>query len=147
MFFRRKNRDDISADAGEKGARVKGTSPDLVEAPAPADEAPADQMAMAASEETVGGGVVAPVGASLPAQDDDAIRLFPGFERDDFEVGFRQDRDAPALMVRWKDGGEWFVVPALFNRGILAAMDERESSSDLNRLLRNYGYDVEPSNG
>ena len=46
-------------------------------------------------------------------------------------------------MMRWKDGGEWFTVPPLFNRGILAAMDDRDSAGDLNRLLRNYGYDVD----
>lgn len=152
MFFRRKNRDDISASEEKSAPRVKvkGTSPDLVEAPeASAGPAAAEGTSprLATTPETVTGAVVAPqdMGAQTPALDDDAIRLFPGFERDDFEVGFRQDTARPALLMRWKDGGEWFIVPEMFNRGILAAMDERESSNDLHRLLRNYGYDVEPT--
>lgn len=136
MFFRKKKRieiaetatDTVSADAT---AAVEGTLPEAVEAGetvlAAADEAPeAETRDVAKADET--------------------IRLFPGFERDDFEVGFKPDAKTPALMMRWKDeGGEWFVVPAIFNRGVLAAMDERDSAGDLNRLLRNYGYDVEPA--
>lgn len=135
MFFRKKNRQD----AGQTTI-VEGTAPEVVESPAVSSEKISHK-----AEETVSASVVAPETANLPAasKDDDAVRLFPGFERDDFEVGFRADNELPALMMRWKDGGEWFTLPPMFNRGILAAIDERESSNDLNRLLRNYGYDVE----
>ncbi|MEM9421449.1 MAG: hypothetical protein AAF986_02925 [Pseudomonadota bacterium] len=135
MFFRRKNRDqeedlglDTSSKAADEAVTVEGTAPGLVEA--------ADQAGLDAGDSAVGTAIVAPSG--------DAIRLFPGFERDDFEVGFRADQGEPTLVMRWKDGAaEWFPVPPLFNRGVLAAMDERDSATDLNRLLRNYGYDVD----
>jgi hypothetical protein len=156
MFFRKKNR-EIETESNAEGDKaapfrrpVKGTAPQLVEA---------DSSRMADVEETVASAVIAPKGDNgesmslavaesgdrTPATeaDLDAIRLFPGFEREDFEVGFRADRDAPSLVIRWKDGGEWFTVPGLFNRGVLSAMDERETAGDLNRLLRNYGYDVD----
>jgi N-acetyl-anhydromuramyl-L-alanine amidase AmpD len=48
----------------------------------------------------------------------------------------------PSLVMRWKDGGDWFTMPSMFNRAVLSAMDERESANDLTRLLRSYGYDV-----
>ena len=72
------------------------------------------------------------------------IRLFPGFEHEDFEVGFAAETAEPSLVMRWKDGGSWFTMPAMFNRAVLSSMDERESANDLPRLLRSYGYDVEP---
>lgn len=147
MFFRKKNRDEgvKLAEESKDAQPVEGTAPDVVETPEAADEAKL-------SDETVEAAVVkadadAPAEASVPTAvlaDEEAVRLFPGFEHDDFEVGFRADREHPCLMLRWKDGDQgWFVVPALFNRSILTAMDERESSNDLNRLLRNYGYDIE----
>ena len=146
MFFRRKNRDQVknsgkvSAKASNRGAAddatVEGTAPDVVEA-----------SETSVLEETVGSAVIsasAENGTSLAGAGNDAIRLFPGFERDDFEVGFRADREHPTLVMRWKDGdADWFAIPALFNRAVLASMDERDSASDLNRLLRNYGYDVD----
>lgn len=135
MFFRRKNRDQETAEADVTASAssdaVEGSAPDLVEAEANADDAGAT-CAIAATDD------LSPLAAN-----GDAIRLFPGFERDDFEVGFRADQQHPSLVMRWKDGGEWFALPDLFNRGVLAAMDERDSASDLNRLLRNYGYDVD----
>lgn len=149
MFFRKKGKKDAAtvaaeiksslgaeADKADTKAEVEGTAPEIVEV------SDTNAEASLSAEETVDAGVVAPTGQAL-ASAGDTIRLFPGFERDDFEVGFRADRDAPSLVMRWKDGGEWFAVPALFNRAMLAAMDERDSASDLNRLLRNYGYDVE----
>lgn len=149
MFFRKKKRDDsATAKADKAQAEVTGTAPNLVEAPDAGGAAAAASKVDLSADETVAAATVAPVPAAVDgstevAADDDAVRLFPGFERDDFEVGFRAHKDSPSLLVRWKDGGEWFHVPALFNRGVLAAMDERESSSDLNRLLRNYGYDID----
>lgn len=133
MFFRKKDREQNSVQPAVTSLAVQGTAPELVEV--------TDLVISAAAEETVNAGVIAP-----RAEDADAVRLFPGFEHDEFEVGFRADRAAPALVMRWKDGGEWFTVPPIFNRGVLAAMDERESSTDLNRLLRNYGYDVDAIN-
>lgn len=145
MFFRKKNRDEDVKPVvtNAKATTVEGTAPDVVESPATTTASLGSDKA---EVETVDASVVAPEGTTLaPAKlsDDEAVRLFPGFERDDFEVGFRADREYPSLMIRWKDGGEWFSMPPLFNRGILAAMDERESSNDLNRLLRNYGYDID----
>lgn len=160
MFFRKKGKKDaatVAADIrqslGEGVKSVVGTAPEIVEEraeiPAQADFAAESTRAV---EETVEAGIVSPSSkesASFAASSTDiapsvdGIRLFPGFERDDFEVGFRAGNNDPALVMRWKDGGEWFCVPALFNRAVLAAMDERDSASDLNRLLRNYGYDVE----
>ncbi|RFB05541.1 hypothetical protein [Parvularcula marina] len=147
MFFRKKNRDEDTKPpvTNAKNTTVEGTAPDVVESPVAATASLGSEKAQLA-EETVDARVVAPQTTTLAVaglSDDDAVRLFPGFERDDFEVGFRSDREYPALMIRWKDGGEWFTVPPIFNRGILAAMDERESSNDLNRLLRNYGYDID----
>lgn len=146
MFFRKKNRDEDLKPAAinAKATTVEGTAPGVVETPTTVS---AEVGSKRAVEETVAASVVAPeTSTALPVAsmgDDEAVRLFPGFERDDFEVGFRSDQEYPALMMRWKDGGEWFTVPPIFNRGILAAMDERESSNDLNRLLRNYGYDID----
>ncbi|GGY46788.1 hypothetical protein [Parvularcula lutaonensis] len=123
MFFRRKKHEDDS-DLREEfqtvKATVEGSQPGAVE------ESPAGEAVF-----------------NAPVSTDAAIRLFPGFEREDFEVGFAPDSAAPSLMMRWKDGGEWFTVPSMFNRAVLSAMDERESANDLNRLLRSYGYDVE----
>lgn len=166
MFFRKKGKkdaatvaEDIRQSLGEGVKSVVGTAPEIVEErveiPAQADFAAEGTFAAESAkavEETVEAGIVSPsskesasfAGTSTDvAPSVDGIRLFPGFERDDFEVGFRAGTNDPALVMRWKDGGEWFCVPALFNRAVLAAMDERDSASDLNRLLRNYGYDVE----
>ncbi|MEM0927756.1 MAG: hypothetical protein AAGI89_00540 [Pseudomonadota bacterium] len=124
MFFKRKNRDD-DLDAQEEfeviKATVEGTQPEAVEEP----------------ERSMTGTAVAPISSEA------TIRLFPGFEREDFEVGFAADVSAPALVMRWKDGGSWFTMPAMFNRAVLTAMDEKESANDLTRLLRSYGYDVD----
>lgn len=139
MFFRKKGKDaaevaaEIKSSLGAEAeeAAVEGTTPEIVEvADASLEQSMSAEDGVAATSQ-----VLATTG--------ETIRLFPGFERDDYEVGFRAEREAPSLVMRWKDGGEWFSVPALFNRSILAAMDERDSASDLNRLLRNYGYDVE----
>ena len=149
MFFRKKRRDEVTklAEAPKVTQPVEGTTPGVVEMPTASEQS---LGAEPAAVETVAASVVAPKGEteSLPAayEDEDAVRLFPGFEHDDFEVGFRADQSNPALMLRWKDGdGDWFPVPPLFNRGILAAIDDRESSNDLTRLLRNYGYDIDAS--
>ncbi|WOI53129.1 hypothetical protein [Parvularcula sp. LCG005] len=138
MFFRRKQRDaaaETTADTADLAAdaAVEGTAPELVEV---------SELSADAETDTSHSLTVAETGTELD-NTSETIRLFPGFERDDFEVGYRTGGDVPALVLRWKDGGEWFTMPGLFNRGILSAMDERESASDLNRLLRNYGYDVE----
>lgn len=127
MFFRRKRNEDDN-DLREEfevvKATVEGTQPEAVE------EEPSQALA-----------VREPAGE--PVTMDATIRLFPGFEREDFEVGFAPDAGAPSLVMRWKDGGEWFTMPGMFNRAVLSAMDERESANDLTRLLRSYGYDVE----
>ena len=149
MFFRRRRAvfsrkaDNAGLSSADLRDALEGTTPEVVEAQdaeAESEEKPSEATSLALSD-------AAPSeGETLPASPSDEIRLFPGFERDDFEVGYRSDKDNPSLVIRWKDGGEWFPVPALFNRGILAAMDERDSASDLNRLLRNYGYDVDAVN-
>lgn len=143
MFFRRKQRDaaaETTADTADLAAdaAVEGTAPELVEV----SELSADTSMADADTDNSQSLTVAETGTELD-NTSETIRLFPGFERDDFEVGYRTGGDVPALVLRWKDGGEWFTMPGLFNRGILSAMDERESASDLNRLLRNYGYDVD----
>jgi len=131
MFFRRKSHDDAE-DLREEfevvKATVEGTEPEAVEEDV-AEAAPSQELAVTTAAE--------------PATLEATIRLFPGFEREDFEVGFAPDSGTPSLVMRWKDGGEWFTVPNMFNRSILSAMDERESANDLTRLLRSYGYDVE----
>ena len=136
MFFRKKAKDSAEgqpeAAATLSDDTVEGTMPDLAEVQAGPPTLDADLAAQAGGE-----GIV-----PIPAAASDAIRLFPGFEREDFEVGFGTAA-APALMMRWKDGGDWFRMPAMFNRAVLAAMDERDSAGDLNRLLRSFGYDVE----
>ena len=125
MFFKRKNRDDDLDAQGEFEvikATVEGTQPEAVEEP---------------ERSMTTGTAVAPISSEA------TIRLFPGFEREDFEVGFATDGTGPALVMRWKDGGSWFTMPAMFNRAVLTAMDEKESANDLTRLLRSYGYDVD----
>jgi hypothetical protein len=128
MFFRRKKNEDqddtLRHEFESTRAGVEGTAPDLVE------EEPHQSLAPV------------PTGSSLPSSTDATIRLFPGFETEDFEVGFAADGGEPSLVMRWKDGGEWFTMPSMFNRAVLSSMDERESANDLPRLLRSYGYDV-----
>ncbi|MEM9809979.1 MAG: hypothetical protein AAF788_02025 [Pseudomonadota bacterium] len=124
MFFKRKKRDDDLEAQNEfevVRATVEGTQPETVEE----------------ADRSLEGTAIAPVANEA------TIRLFPGFEREDFEVGFAANTAAPALVMRWKDGGSWFTVPPLFNRAVLTAMDEKETANDLTRLLRNYGYDVD----
>jgi hypothetical protein len=122
MFFKRKRREEALRDEFEViKATVEGTEPEAVE------EEPRHALALAPRENR-----------SLVSEA--TIRLFPGFEREDFEVGFATDM--PSLVMRWKDGGDWFTMPSMFNRAVLSAMDERESANDLTRLLRSYGYDV-----
>lgn len=127
MFFRRKKSEedqDLRNEFEAVKATVEGTMPEAVEEGASQSLAPADEF-------------------NAPMDAEATIRLFPGFETEDFEVGFAANSAAPSLVMRWKDGGEWFRVPDLFNRAVLSSMDERESANDLTRLLRNYGYDVE----
>lgn len=127
MFFRRKKSEEdqeLSNEFEAVKASVEGTMPEAVE------EEPT--QALAAADEF-----------SAPASTEATIRLFPGFETEDFEVGFAATGAEPSLVMRWKDGGEWFRVPDMFNRAVLSSMDERESANDLTRLLRSYGYDVE----
>lgn len=129
MFFRRKKAEeesDLRQEFEAVKATVEGTLPDLVE------EEPVVEQSLAAPTNTFN----APVSAEA------AIRLFPGFETEDYEVGFAAEERTPSLVMRWKDGGQWFTVPAMFNRAILSSMDEKESANDLTRLLRTYGYDV-----
>ena len=137
MFFRKKAKEaateaEATLDAGADAA-VEGTMPEVTEADLAAEspEAPKLDADLAAA-------------AGVPAKPGDAIRLFPGFEREDFEVGFSAG-PAPSLVMRWKDGGEWFRMPAMFNRAVLTSMDERDSAGDLSRLLRSFGYEVEPA--
>ena len=130
MFFRKKRRDEeeaAEAEASLANDTVEGTMPEAAEAPK------LDQD-LAAS--------LSPGVPAVPAEGD-AVRLFPGFEHEDFEVGFRMGGAVPALVMRWKEGGEWFRMPAMFNRAVLASMDERDSAGDLTRLMRSFGYDVE----
>ena len=131
MFFRKKRRDED--EIGTETA--SGLNADAVEGsmPGAAEVTPSLDAEMTAS-----------LSPSVPAvpEDADAVRLFPGFEHEDFEVGFRMGGEAPALVMRWKDGGEWFRMPPMFNRAVLASMDERDSASDLTRLMRSFGYDV-----
>jgi hypothetical protein len=128
MFFKRKKRDEdenLREEFEVVPASVEGTIPGAVE------DTPGSQMLSVPSFDQ-----------NIPMAADAPIRLFPGFEREDFEVGFAPDGPAPSLVMRWKDGGEWFTMPNMFNRAILSAMDERECANDLPRLLRSYGYDV-----
>ena len=130
MFFRKKRRDDdevMEAEASLAADTVEGTLPE-------AEEAPKLDQDLAAS--------LSPAVPAIPGEAD-AVRLFPGFEHEDFEVGFRMGGAVPALVMRWKEGGEWFRMPAMFNRAVLASMDERDSAGDLTRLMRSFGYDVE----
>jgi hypothetical protein len=127
MFFRRKKsdqNDDIRQEFEAVKGTVEGTIPDLVE------ETPQQSLAPVLS------------GSTAPVSTESTIRLFPGFETEDFEVGFATETGEPSLVMRWKDGGDWFTVPGMFNRAVLSSMDERESANDLPRLLRSYGYDV-----
>ncbi|NNU15774.1 hypothetical protein HK107_05500 [Parvularcula sp. ZS-1/3] len=126
MFFRRKKDDDsdLQQEFEAVKASVEGTLPDAVE------------------EEPVTG--LTPIASAPLVSSEATIRLFPGFEHEDFEVGFAAESAEPSLVMRWKDGGSWFTMPAMFNRAVLSSMDERESANDLPRLLRSYGYDVEP---
>ena len=134
MFFKgKKRREAEEAEAEAAGVQtsagteaVGGTMPEVAEAGTSLD---ADLTAE----------LTAP---PVPAGDADAVRLFPGFEHEDFEVGFRMGGAVPALVMRWKEGGEWFRLPAMFNRAVLASMDERDSAGDLTRLMRSFGYDV-----
>ncbi len=128
MFFRRKKSEedhDLQGEFETVKASVEGTMPEAVE------EEPSQELATVAEVATV------------PASTEATIRLFPGFETEDFEVGFSSTAGGPSLVMRWKDGGSWFQVPEMFNRAVLSSMDERESANDLTRLLRSYGYDVE----
>lgn len=137
MFFRKKAKQDetetkLDAEAPKDGEPVEGSMPEVTEVDLAA-EAPALDADLSAD---LAGSV------PVPAQPGEAVRLFPGFEREDFEVGF-STAAVPALVMRWKDGGDWFAVPPMFNRAVLSAMDERDSAGDLSRLLRSFGYDVE----
>ena len=80
------------------------------------------------------------------------MRLFPGFEDQGFEIGYASffapklgmNEKAPMLVMRWKsedNSTEWFPVPPMFNKVMLARIHEREH--DLDRLLLDYGYDAE----
>ena len=131
MFKKRRRKDEAGTEAREaepSGDAIEGTMPDLSEAEPALDADPSG-------------------GAPAVPTDLDAVRLFPSFEHEDFEVGFRLGEGAgggalPALVMRWKEGGAWFRMPAMFNRAVLSAMDERDTGSDLTRLMRSYGYDV-----
>ena len=131
MFFKKRRKDDDEASDAPQAAladdTVEGTMPAAEEVPEPALDP--DLSARLAD-------------APVPAADADAVRLFPGFEHEDFEVGFRMGGPVPALVMRWKEGGEWFRLPAMFNRAVLSSMDERDSAGDLTRLMRSFGYDV-----
>ena len=51
---------------------------------------------------------------------------------------------APMLLMRWKavEGeADWFPVPPMFNKVLLARIHERDN--DLDRLLLDYGYDAD----
>ncbi|MCI5048104.1 MAG: hypothetical protein MRY59_11420 [Aquisalinus sp.] len=82
----------------------------------------------------------------------DNMRLFPGFEDQGFEVGYAVytsssyglAEKAPMLLMRWKsENGEsdWFPIPPMFNKVLLARIHERDH--DLDRLLLDYGYDAD----
>ncbi len=82
----------------------------------------------------------------------DNMRLFPGFEDQPFEIGYASCSapsmgivdNAPMLVMRWKTNAseaDWFPVPPMFNKVVLARIHEREQ--DLDRLLLDYGYDAE----
>ena len=128
MFFRKKRRDEDEAEQGLAGDTVEGSLPAAEEA------APALDADLAAS--------LSPAVPAVPSEAD-AVRLFPGFEHEEFEVGFRMGGAVPALVMRWKEGGDWFRLPPMFNRAVLSSMDERDTGSDLTRLMRSFGYDVE----
>lgn len=80
-----------------------------------------------------------------------AIQLFPGFEDQPFEMGYDAifmskahglNTAEPMLVMRWKNGdAQWFPVPPMFNKDMLAKIHERDH--DLDRLLLDYGYDAE----
>lgn len=141
MFFKgKKRREAEEAEAEAEAAAAKGA-----EARTSADTEAVEGTMPEVAE--VGASLDADLTAGLssppvPAGDADAVRLFPGFEHEDFEVGFRMGGAVPALVMRWKEGGEWFRLPAMFNRAVLASMDERDSAGDLTRLMRSFGYDV-----
>lgn len=136
MFFRgKKRREAEEAEAEAEGAEAAGTSLD-----ADAARGTMPELAeVAVPDADLAASLSAP---PVPAADADAVRLFPGFEHEDFEVGFRMGGPVPALVMRWKEGGEWFRLPGMFNRAVLASMDERDSAGDLTRLMRSFGYDV-----
>ena len=131
MFFRKKAKQaDAETTLDAEASPVEGSMPEVTEADLSAEaEAPVLDADLAGA-------------APVPAPTGEAIRLFPGFEREDFEVGFSAGA-VPSLVMRWKDGGDWFRMPAMFNRAVLASMDERDSAGDLSRLLRSFGYEVE----
>ena len=128
MFFRKKRRDEDEAEQSLASDTVEGSLPDAEEA------TPALDPDLAAS--------LSPGVPAVPGEAD-AVRLFPGFEHEEFEVGFRMGGAVPALVMRWKEGGDWFRLPPMFNRAVLSSMDERDTGSDLTRLMRSFGYDVE----
>lgn len=127
MFFKKKRQDDDEAFSLDADT-VEGSLPEAAEA-----------------EPVLDGDLAASLSPAVPGApaEGDAVRLFPGFEHEEFEVGFRMGGAVPALVMRWKEGGAWFQIPALFNRSILASMDERDSAGDLTRLMRSFGYDVD----
>ena len=145
MFSRGKKRREAEAAAeAEAQAAAKAAG----EARLASDDVPVEGTMPEVSEvaplDLAAGLSAPPVPSSdqVPSGDADAVRLFPGFEHEDFEVGFRMGGAVPALVMRWKEGGDWFRLPPMFNRAVLASMDERDTGSDLTRLMRSFGYDV-----
>ena len=95
--------------------------------------------------------LAAAAAASAVPSDLPSVHLFPGFEAEAFDLAYGKTiepshgmtAETPVLMMRWKGDTTWFKVPPMFNTSIINKISERESEKDLNRLLRDTGYDVE----
>ncbi|WP_306251498.1 hypothetical protein [Parvularcula sp. IMCC14364] len=125
-------------------------------AEAPAEASAAVEKAPAADVKTEAKGDEAerPSAATTTASaaQIDNMRLFPGFEDQGFEVGYAVynsqsyglSEKAPMLLMRWKSENaesDWFPIPPMFNKVLLARIHERDH--DLDRLLLDYGYDAD----
>ncbi|MCI5045447.1 MAG: hypothetical protein MRY72_12180 [Aquisalinus sp.] len=145
---RAKTSDEIS----ETTKVIKKAEPVKTAAASAPAEAPAAEVkteAKAEAPESTAEATSTEVGSAAQI---DNMRLFPGFEDQGFEVGYAVytsssyglAEKAPMLLMRWKsENGEsdWFPIPPMFNKVLLARIHERDH--DLDRLLLDYGYDAD----
>ena len=147
-FFKRKPKLTTMTKKAAKAAGDAGEATLCeIELPETVEQALADSKKGAAlTEETL----AKAAGGIVPAEMA-AVHLFPGFDGEAFDLAYGATAEAthgmgastPVLMMRWKGETNWFTLPPMFNTAIISKISERESEKDLNRLLRDSGYDVE----